>query len=124
MHSVPSLCPNLGLPTARNKTNFQRDFVETEGFRRIADASELEQQEIRHLRTEGFLVADASPTLDSPPTVSSATPPRGRMLSSFKRFSLVMGRLLPSSSPLSSSAVGNPAVCPSTPPPVDGGDAA
>ncbi|CAN0228913.1 unnamed protein product, partial [Ectocarpus fasciculatus] len=80
------------------ETNFQRDFVETEGFRSIANASELEQQEIRLLRTQGFLVGDASPTLNSPSPASSATPPRGCLLKSFKSFSLMAGRLLSSSS--------------------------
>ncbi|CBJ31534.1 signal transducer, putative [Ectocarpus siliculosus] len=80
------------------ETNFQQDFVETEGFRRIADASALEQQEIRLLRKEGFLVADASPTLNSPPPASSVTPPQSGLLNKFTRFSLVVGRILPSSS--------------------------
>ncbi|CAM9989546.1 unnamed protein product, partial [Ectocarpus sp. 12 AP-2014] len=44
------------------QTNFQREFVETEGFRRIADASELEQRENRLLRAGGFLPPDTPPS--------------------------------------------------------------
>ncbi|CBJ31531.1 signal transducer, putative [Ectocarpus siliculosus] len=44
------------------ETNFQREFVETEGFRRIADASELEQRENRLLRAGGFLPPDTPPS--------------------------------------------------------------
>ncbi|CAN0315057.1 unnamed protein product, partial [Ectocarpus sp. 13 AM-2016] len=40
------------------QTNFQREFAETEGFRRIADAAELEQRENRLLRAGGFLPPD------------------------------------------------------------------
>ncbi|CAM9247127.1 unnamed protein product [Ectocarpus sp. 4 AP-2014] len=44
------------------ETNFQREFVETEGFRRIADASELEQRENRLLRAGGFLPPGTPPS--------------------------------------------------------------
>ncbi|CBJ31529.1 signal transducer, putative [Ectocarpus siliculosus] len=44
------------------ETNFQREFVETEGFRRIVDAAELEQRENRLLRAGGFLPPDAPPS--------------------------------------------------------------
>ncbi|CAM9480659.1 unnamed protein product, partial [Ascophyllum nodosum] len=37
------------------ETNFRREFVSTEGFRRIVDASEQEQHEIRLLRAGGML---------------------------------------------------------------------
>ncbi|CAM9700874.1 unnamed protein product [Ectocarpus sp. 4 AP-2014] len=37
------------------ETNFQRDFVTTEGFRRIMDASEKEQRELSLLRSGGML---------------------------------------------------------------------
>ncbi|CAN0088475.1 unnamed protein product [Ectocarpus sp. 12 AP-2014] len=80
------------------ETNFQRDFVETEGFRRIVDASELEQREMRLLRAEGVLVPSASTTpvrLAAPASIFS---PRGRLLGSFRRLPLV-GRLFSSSSP-------------------------
>ncbi|CAM9451135.1 unnamed protein product, partial [Ectocarpus sp. 4 AP-2014] len=85
------------------ETNFQRDFVETEGFRRIADASELEQREIRLFRAEGVLVPSASPTPVRPGATRSSFSPRGRLLDSFRRLPVV-GRLFSSSSPL---AVGN-----------------
>eukprot|EP00903_Cladosiphon_okamuranus_P006660 g6502.t2 len=41
------------------ETNFQRDFVATEGFRRIADASEMEQREMKLLRAGGMLPSGA-----------------------------------------------------------------
>ncbi|CAM9633812.1 unnamed protein product [Ectocarpus sp. 13 AM-2016] len=37
------------------ETNFQRDFVTTEGFRRIMDASKKEQRELSLLRSRGML---------------------------------------------------------------------
>ncbi|CAM9864575.1 unnamed protein product [Ectocarpus sp. 6 AP-2014] len=80
------------------ETNFQRDFVETEGFRRIVDASELEQRQMRLLRAEGVLVPSASTTpvrLAAPPSIFS---PRGRLLDSFRRLPLVR-RLFSFSSP-------------------------
>eukprot|EP00904_Undaria_pinnatifida_P012481 jgi/Undpi1/8363/HiC_scaffold_25.g10831.m1 len=43
------------------ETNFRRDFVTTEGFRRILDASEEEQQEIRILKAGGMLPGTPSP---------------------------------------------------------------
>lgn len=46
------------------KTNFRREFVTTEGFRRIADASKEEQLELDRLRAEGVLP-------DIPPCPSS-----------------------------------------------------
>ncbi|CBJ31524.1 similar to regulator of G-protein signaling 16 [Ectocarpus siliculosus] len=80
------------------ETNFQRDFIETEGFRRIVDASELEQRQMRLLRAEGVLVPSASTTpvrLAAPPSIFS---PRGRLLDSCRRLPLV-GRLFSFSSP-------------------------
>ncbi|CAB1104899.1 unnamed protein product [Ectocarpus sp. CCAP 1310/34] len=80
------------------ETNFQRDFVETEGFRRIVDASELEQREMRLLRAEGVLVPSASTTpvrLAAPRSIFS---PRGRLVDSLRCLPLV-GRLFSSSSP-------------------------
>lgn len=43
----------------KQQTNFQHDFVATEGFRRIVDASELEQREMRLLRAGGYLRSDS-----------------------------------------------------------------
>ncbi|CAB1106681.1 unnamed protein product [Ectocarpus sp. CCAP 1310/34] len=44
------------------ETNFQREFVETEGFRRIVDAAEQEQRENRLLQAGGFLPPDSPPS--------------------------------------------------------------
>ncbi|CAM9758034.1 unnamed protein product [Ascophyllum nodosum] len=53
------------------ETNFKRDFTETEGFRRIVDATEREQQELRLLRERGMMPStsssEASPA--SPPSL-------------------------------------------------------
>ncbi|CAM9384392.1 unnamed protein product [Ectocarpus fasciculatus] len=43
------------------EAEFQAEFVETEGFRRIANASELEQREKRLLRAGGFLPPSTPP---------------------------------------------------------------
>lgn len=56
------LCP---IPMV--KTNFQREFAETEGFRRIADATEHEQRKLRLLRERGML------PLTPPASVSPAS---------------------------------------------------
>ncbi|CAN0106221.1 unnamed protein product [Ectocarpus fasciculatus] len=77
------------------ETNFQKDFVETEGFRRIVDASEMEQRQIRLLRAEGFLLPT---TVTSPinTEVLSPSSPDGE-LGPLRRLHLV-GRMLFSSS--------------------------
>ncbi|CAM9372968.1 unnamed protein product [Ectocarpus fasciculatus] len=77
------------------ETNFQTDFVETEGFRRIVDASEMEQRQIRLLQAEGFLLPN---TVTSPinTEVPSPSSPDG-VLGPLRRLPLV-GRMFVSSS--------------------------
>lgn len=47
--------PTTGAIAPDFQTNFQRDFVATEGFRKIADASEMEHREMKLLRAGGML---------------------------------------------------------------------
>ncbi|CAM9739286.1 unnamed protein product, partial [Ectocarpus fasciculatus] len=54
------------------ETNFQRDFVTTEGFRRIVDAAENEQRELSLLRSGGRLSLGTPSTRGS--SVSERTP--------------------------------------------------
>ncbi|CAN0084437.1 unnamed protein product [Ectocarpus sp. 13 AM-2016] len=77
------------------ETNFQTDFVETEGFRRIVDAAELEQRQIRLLQAEGFLLPNTG-TSPNDTEVPSPSSPCG-VLGPVRRLSLV-GRMLLSSS--------------------------
>ena len=87
------------LPTI--KTNFQRDFVATEGFQRIQDASEREQRELRFLRAGGMLPVGTpstlSPAAEKPTAPSSpfsagnrrasGPPPfRGGLMSAVRKF--------------------------------------
>ncbi|CAN0185794.1 unnamed protein product, partial [Ectocarpus fasciculatus] len=62
--------------TTKKQTNFRRDFVATEGFRRILDASKQEQRELRLLRAGGMLpLGTHSPGSSSEnKTPSSASP--------------------------------------------------
>ncbi|CAN0273478.1 unnamed protein product, partial [Ectocarpus sp. 12 AP-2014] len=65
------------------ETNFRRDFVTTEGFRRILNASKQEQRELRLLRTGGMLPlgtpspgsssADKTPSWSASPHTAAAT---------------------------------------------------
>lgn len=48
------------------QTNFRRDFIATEGFRRIVDASHEKQMELRRLRAEGMILPNTSPDESSP----------------------------------------------------------
>ncbi|CAM9337731.1 unnamed protein product, partial [Ectocarpus sp. 12 AP-2014] len=82
------------------ETNFQREFVTTEGFRRIADASEVEHREIRLLRAGGMLPS-ASPSPASPLSPVSPMHP-SRLLSALRSLPLV--RRLRSTAPLSTAA--------------------
>ncbi|CAN0413649.1 unnamed protein product, partial [Ectocarpus sp. 12 AP-2014] len=82
------------------ETNFQREFVTTEGFRRIADASEVEHREIRLLRAGGMLPS-ASPSPASPLSPVSPMHP-SRLLSALRSLPLV--RRLRSTAPLSAAA--------------------
>ncbi|CAM9369844.1 unnamed protein product [Ectocarpus sp. 12 AP-2014] len=77
------------------ETNFQTDFVETEGFRRIVDAAELEQRQIRLLQAEGFLL----PNTGTSPNDTEVPPPSSPddVLGPLRRSSFV-GRMLFSSS--------------------------
>eukprot|EP00903_Cladosiphon_okamuranus_P006658 g6501.t1 len=52
------------------ETNFRKDFVKTEGFQRILDASEEEQLQLRLLRARGMLPAGSPST----PGAAAATP--------------------------------------------------
>ncbi|CAM9276032.1 unnamed protein product, partial [Pylaiella littoralis] len=56
------------------ETNFQREFVTTEGFRRIQDASEEEQRELRLLRAGGML-PQGSPSRLGSPAEKTPSPP-------------------------------------------------
>ncbi|CAM9465258.1 unnamed protein product [Ectocarpus sp. 6 AP-2014] len=87
------------------ETNFQREFVTTEGFRRIADASEVEHREIRLLRAGGMLPS-ASPSPASPLSPVSPLHP-SRLLSALRSLPLV--RRLRSTAPLSTAAAGEAA---------------
>ncbi|CAM9462940.1 unnamed protein product, partial [Ectocarpus sp. 8 AP-2014] len=69
------------------ETNFQREFVTTEGFRRIADASEVEHREIRLLRAGGMLPS-ASLSPASPLSPVSPLHP-SRLLSALRSLPLV-----------------------------------
>lgn len=63
-------------PLTRKKTNFHTDFVATEGFQRLLDASEEEQRELRMLRVGGMLPpgtpSTPSPAAEEFPASSSA----------------------------------------------------
>ncbi|CAM9272311.1 unnamed protein product [Ectocarpus sp. 4 AP-2014] len=82
------------------ETNFQREFVQTEGFRRIADASEVEHREICLLRAGGMLPS-ASPSPASPLSPVSPLHP-SRLLSALRSLPLV--KRLRSTAPLSVGA--------------------
>ncbi|CAM9864710.1 unnamed protein product [Ectocarpus sp. 6 AP-2014] len=89
------------------ETNFQTDFVETEGFRRIVDAAAQEQRQIRLLQAEGFLL----PNIGTSPIDTEAPSPSSTdgVLGPFKRLSLVGRKLFssalgPARTPLSSVA--------------------
>lgn len=47
---------------ASRQTNFRREFVSTEGFKRLLDASEKEEREILLLRARGMLLPGTPPT--------------------------------------------------------------
>ncbi|CAM9477524.1 unnamed protein product, partial [Hapterophycus canaliculatus] len=68
------------------ETNFQRDFVETEGFRRIANASEVEQREIRLLKADGIL--PFTPTTPLSPLSPASLHPT-RLLSALRSLPLL-----------------------------------
>ncbi|CBJ28884.1 expressed unknown protein [Ectocarpus siliculosus] len=69
------------------ETNFRRDFVTTEGFRRILNASKQEQRELRLLRAGGMLPlgtpspgsssADKTPSSSASPHTAAAAAMRG-----------------------------------------------
>lgn len=64
----------------KTKTNFQRDFVATEGFQRLVDASEEEQRELRMLRAGGMLPPGIQVTPNSAagqPSAASSAPTLG-----------------------------------------------
>jgi len=96
---IPAPCSRQNI-----KTNFQRGFVETEGFQRIQKASENEQRELRILRAGGILPVGASTTslaAEKPPTPLSPRStgrrwPRGsppflaRLVEAFRELPLVL----------------------------------
>eukprot|EP00903_Cladosiphon_okamuranus_P013298 g12395.t2 len=75
------------------ETNFQQDFVATEGFRRIVDASELEQREMRLLKAGGYLRSDP-PSPASAPFSSRSV----RLVGFFKSLPLVKSSIFSCSS--------------------------
>ncbi|CAM9258459.1 unnamed protein product [Scytosiphon promiscuus] len=68
------------------ETNFQSDFVATEGFRRIANASEVEQREIRLLQADGII--PFSPTTPLSPLSPASLHPT-RLLNALKRLRIL-----------------------------------
>eukprot|EP00904_Undaria_pinnatifida_P012482 jgi/Undpi1/8364/HiC_scaffold_25.g10832.m1 len=66
------------------ETNFQTDFVATEGFRRIADAAEQEQRELGLLRAGGML-----PATPPPPISPSSSPVPSRIFQAVKNLPFI-----------------------------------